>query len=73
MIGLAKGLGLEVVAEGLETREQLSFLREVGCFFAQGFLVCRPMPADQFSFLLKRGYVDLEGADGDLLDLQSLQ
>jgi diguanylate cyclase (GGDEF)-like protein len=39
-------LGLTVVAEGVETEEQLALLRELGCHAAQGFLLARPMPFD---------------------------
>jgi EAL domain-containing protein (putative c-di-GMP-specific phosphodiesterase class I) len=45
-VELARGLGLAVVAEGVETTEQLEFLEEIGCDVAQGYLVARPMPAD---------------------------
>jgi diguanylate cyclase (GGDEF)-like protein len=45
-VELARGLGLAVVAEGVETAEQLAFLEKIGCDVAQGYLVARPMPAD---------------------------
>jgi diguanylate cyclase (GGDEF)-like protein/PAS domain S-box-containing protein len=46
--GLARGLGLEVVAEGVERPSQLAFLREQGCASYQGFLACPPMPVAGF-------------------------
>jgi EAL domain-containing protein (putative c-di-GMP-specific phosphodiesterase class I) len=46
--GLARGLGLEVVAEGVERASQLAFLREQGCASYQGYLACRPMPVEEF-------------------------
>src|SRR4029453_1881376 len=46
--GLAGGLGLEVVAEGVEKRAQLDFLAREGCHACQGYLLCRPLPADEF-------------------------
>jgi diguanylate cyclase (GGDEF)-like protein len=52
IIALAHSLGLEVVAEGVETEEQLALLNGMGCDIAQGFLLHRPMPAEQVEKLL---------------------
>ncbi|MGH8751610.1 MAG: EAL domain-containing protein [Burkholderiales bacterium] len=52
MIGLAQNLQLETVAEGVETEEQLTFLRESGCERAQGYLFSRPLPAAEITALL---------------------
>jgi len=46
-IALAENLGLTVVAEGIETPDQLELLREFGCHQAQGFGLAKPMPADE--------------------------
>ena len=48
IIGLARGLDLKVVAEGVGTRAQLEFLDARGCDCFQGFLYCEPLPADAF-------------------------
>ncbi|MGH1430935.1 MAG: bifunctional diguanylate cyclase/phosphodiesterase [Neptuniibacter sp.] len=49
---MAHGLNLEVVAEGVETEEQLEFLAEQSCDFYQGYHLNRPMPAQSFEKLL---------------------
>jgi diguanylate cyclase (GGDEF)-like protein len=53
IIALAHGLGLEVVAEGVETEEQRDALVLDGCDSMQGFLVSRPLPPDQFVRLVR--------------------
>lgn len=54
IISLAHGLGLEVVAEGVEYLEQLSLLKEAGCEMGQGYYIDRPLPASAASELLTR-------------------
>ncbi len=49
VIRLAHALGLEVVAEGVETTRQLEALRRLGCDYAQGFLFSRPVPASELA------------------------
>lgn len=52
IVGLARWLNLSVVAEGVETREQLERLREIGCDYVQGYFFAKPMPAGEFEKLL---------------------
>lgn len=49
ILALAQGLRLEVVAEGVETKEQALFLKELGCTYLQGFYFGKPMPETEFS------------------------
>ena len=51
---MAHGLGLEVVAEGVETEEQLTRLRDMQCEYGQGYLFSRPVDAEAFTDLVKR-------------------
>jgi diguanylate cyclase (GGDEF)-like protein/PAS domain S-box-containing protein len=51
---VAHGLGLRVVAEGIETEAQLARARGLGCEYGQGFYFARPMPADAVGMLLAR-------------------
>jgi len=53
IIAMGRSLGLNVLAEGVETPEQLAFLRERGCDSYQGYLFSRPVPAEQFARLLQ--------------------
>jgi EAL domain-containing protein (putative c-di-GMP-specific phosphodiesterase class I) len=55
---MGKSLQMHVVAEGVETREQLEFLREHGCPEAQGFYFSHPVVAGEFSQLLGRNLVE---------------
>jgi diguanylate cyclase (GGDEF)-like protein len=52
-IELGRNLGLEVVAEGVETQEAWDALREQGCTLAQGYLISRPLPAEELAGLLE--------------------
>ena len=53
VVTLAKDLGLEVVAEGVETPEQAEVLGELGCQFAQGYLWAKAMPVDELARRLR--------------------
>jgi EAL domain-containing protein (putative c-di-GMP-specific phosphodiesterase class I) len=53
VLGLARGLGLEVVAEGIEKKSQLAFLNREGCSSGQGYLLCAPLPAPELEKWLR--------------------
>ncbi len=55
VISMAQSLNLRVVAEGVETLEQLVFLQAHDCDEAQGYFFSRPVPPDQFATLLRTG------------------
>lgn len=52
VIEAAEDMGIRTVAEGVETEEQLAVLRKLGCPRAQGYLLSRPLPVEQFASLL---------------------
>jgi len=58
IVTLAAGLGLKVVAEGVETEEQLIFLNELGCRYAQGYLFAKPLDEPAAMALLAAGAMD---------------
>jgi diguanylate cyclase (GGDEF)-like protein/PAS domain S-box-containing protein len=63
IIAMARALKLKVVAEGVEHRGHLDFLRDLGCDQIQGYYFSRPLPADKMGELLaERRRLDLEGA-----------
>ncbi len=61
---LAEALGMATTAEGIETRSQLDLLRDLGCHEAQGFLICRPIPGDNFATEDAARLALAENADG---------
>jgi len=63
IISLSESLGLSVVAEGVETTEQLLLLESMNCEHAQGFLFAKPMPADEVPEYLGAALKTLEASD----------
>jgi diguanylate cyclase (GGDEF)-like protein/PAS domain S-box-containing protein len=55
IVTMAQQLRQEIVAEGVETAEQMSFLRELGCDQLQGYLFSQPVPAAEFATMLREG------------------
>jgi diguanylate cyclase (GGDEF)-like protein len=61
MVALAKKLRLEVIAEGVETREQLEMVRSHGCSLVQGFYISRPLAVDRVPAAIARGFAASAG------------
>lgn len=53
ILALASNLGMQVVAEGVETEEQAVFLQQRSCRFIQGYLYSKPLPSDQFEVFVR--------------------
>jgi diguanylate cyclase (GGDEF)-like protein/PAS domain S-box-containing protein len=63
VINLGRGLDLPVIAEGVETEDQRSFLLREACSAIQGFLIGRPLPVEQYARLVGRGTQADPGSD----------
>jgi diguanylate cyclase (GGDEF)-like protein len=61
IVALGKGLGLAVLAEGVETTAQLDFLADIGCDYAQGYLIGRPMTGEACTEWIKTYARQVEG------------
>ncbi|MES2258196.1 MAG: EAL domain-containing protein [Pseudomonadota bacterium] len=57
IVSMAHALGMAVVAEGVETAEQLAILQEMNCNEVQGYYFARPMPADQMASYMQRRFL----------------
>jgi EAL domain-containing protein (putative c-di-GMP-specific phosphodiesterase class I) len=57
IVSMAHALGMSVVAEGVETAAELQVLQKLGCDEIQGYLVSRPVPADEVAALMERRYL----------------
>ena len=55
IVVMAHKLGIQVIAEGVETAQQRDLLKQIGCDFGQGYLFAKPVPAVEFECLLKKG------------------
>lgn len=62
VLGLGRGLGLPVLAEGVETTEELAFLEQERCDEAQGYLIGRPRPIEAYEHIVRLADVSRNGA-----------
>ena len=56
IVQIARTLGLEVIAEGIETEVQQDLLASMGCHYGQGYLLAMPMPSSEVEDLLRNGF-----------------
>jgi len=57
MVSMAHALNMTMVAEGVETAEQLQLLQELGCDEVQGFFISRPLPPAELPALMRKRYM----------------
>ncbi len=55
IVNMAKTMSIPIIAEGVETREQVEFLESLGCRYIQGYFFYRPMPAEEFEGIIESG------------------
>lgn len=65
IVVMAHKLGIQVVAEGIETEEQYALLKRMGCDYGQGYLISRPVPTEQFELLLEKAAQNAADIGGD--------
>lgn len=61
IIGMAHEIGIKTVAEGVETEEQVSFLRQSGCDYIQGYYYSKPLPEEEFVEFLEKADAEQQG------------
>ncbi len=69
VVDMAKKLGIQTLAEGVETEEQYQFLRSIGCEMVQGYYFAKPLPMREIDVLIEDGKLSVEsGSDSDYFD-----
>ncbi len=71
IVRMAKWLDLPVIAEGVETKSQIEFLRNIGCEFIQGYYFAKPMPMEEFEKLAFTYSAYVPSQDGDAGDVSA--
>ncbi len=72
IVMMAHKLGIQVIAEGIETVQQRDLLREIGCDFGQGYLFSRPVPAQEFETVVASWMQDHAGGGAQAQDAQGV-
>ena len=52
IVEMCHDIGIKCCAEGVETKEQYSFIKDIGCDYIQGYLIGKPMPPEKFKLLV---------------------
>lgn len=73
VIGLAKWMNLYVIAEGVETKEQLDLLRSMDCNLGQGYYFSEPLPEKEFAKLLRKSGKTLADAEDSTIRFSNIQ
>ncbi len=68
VIRMAKWIGLQTIAEGVETDEHKKFLMDLGCYYAQGYYFSKPIPEDSFEELIKNPENVVSGVELSTMD-----
>lgn len=63
VVAMARGLGIKIIAEGIESSEQISYLRKIGCDVIQGYVYSKPLPVDEFVEYVKNFTPETEQRD----------
>lgn len=74
IVNMAKLMGLRIIAEGVEDKEQVELLLDIGCLYAQGYYFYRPMPLVQFEKVIKNvNNVDFRGIQAKQINYMSIK
>ncbi len=68
IMNMARWLRLQVIAEGVETKQQIDFLRSIGCSFVQGYYFAKPLPEDEFERVLHASRIGRLSTSGYQMD-----
>lgn len=68
VVRMIQWLGMPIIAEGVETKEQSNFLRSIGCDYIQGYLYSKPLPADELFDMIKSENLGKFHSDREMID-----
>ena len=73
IIEMAEGLGIRVLCEGVETKEQVELLKQLGCCYVQGYYYAKPMPMEEFITTYCKSIPDGKKYYDDLYEAEAVQ